>query len=47
MKLIRQDDKKKLLSWVICNVLSIFFFLETNTHTRKRERSSNKNVYHF
>ena len=37
MELIRQDDKKKLLLWVICNVLSIFFFfLEKQTHTQGR-----------
>ena len=47
MELIRQDNKKKLLLWVICNVLSFFFGGETNTHTKERERSSNRNAYHF
>ena len=56
MELIRQDDEydeKKLLLWVICNVLSLFFFFfgETNTHTqkgeRKRERGSNIKIHYF
>ena len=55
MELIRQDDEydeKKLLLWVICNVLSFFFFFgETNTHTqkgeRKRERGSNIKTHYF
>ena len=48
MELIRQDDEydeKKLLLWVICNVLSLFFFfLEKQTHTHKREREKEKEV---
>ena len=44
MELIRQDDEydeKKLLLWVICNVLSLFFFLflrNKHTHTKGREK---------
>ena len=48
MELIRQDDEydeKKLLLWVICNVLSLFFsFFEKQTYTNTREREKEKGI---